>query len=114
MLKIEGKTITLTRGDSAKIDLEIKDAQGNTYTPQAGDIISFVMKASYQSQDALIEKIIPTNTLELVLAPQDTATLPFGGYVYDIELISAGGGDVDTFIDKGTFIVSEEVGVWLS
>jgi hypothetical protein len=36
MLKINGTTITLTRGDTLRASLEILDAEGNTYTPSSG------------------------------------------------------------------------------
>ena len=108
MLKINGTTITLTRGDTLRASLEILDAEGNTYTPTQGDVIRFAMKKSYSDSTCLIEKQIPNDTLMLSLDPSDTKDLPFGSYVYDIE-ITFESGAVDTFIDKATFRISEEV-----
>jgi hypothetical protein len=108
MLKINGTTITLTRGDTLLASLEISDAEGNTYTPSEGDVIRFAMKKSYSDSACLIEKQIPNDTLMLSLDPSDTKDLPFGSYVYDIE-ITFESGAVDTFIDKATFRISEEV-----
>ena len=108
MLKINGTTITLTRGDTLRASLEITDAEGNTYTPVSGDTIRFAMKKSYSDSACLIEKVIPNDTLMLSLDPSDTKDLAFGSYVYDIEITFATGA-VDTFIDKATFRISEEV-----
>ena len=108
MLKIDGTTITLTRGDSLAVKLDIYDFEGNTYTPSSGDIIRFAMKKSYSDSECLISKVIPNDTMMLSLAPSNTKDLAFGSYVYDIE-ITFGSGAVDTFIDKATFRISEEV-----
>ena len=35
--KVDGTTITLTRGDTFTTTVTIKYQNGNTYTPQAGD-----------------------------------------------------------------------------
>ena len=45
----------------------------------------------------------------LEIAPEDTEPLPFGRYVYDIELTTAD-GTVDTFISKAIINICEEVG----
>lgn len=108
MVKITGTTITMTRGDTLKVDIGITDSEGNTYTPQSGDTIRFAMKKSFSDSSALLEKTIPTDTLLLTLDSDDTKPFAFGTYVYDIELTYAS-GDVDTFIPKGTIKLSEEV-----
>ena len=53
-------------------------------------------------------KDIPSDTMLLVLEPEDTKTLPFGKYVYDIQITYAD-GKVDTFITKGRLRLTEEV-----
>ena len=44
----------------------------------------------------------------LQLTPDDTKSLEFGTYVYDIQ-ITYSNGDVNTFLDKGTLKLTEEV-----
>ena len=70
----------------------------------------FAMKKDYDDPDTevLIVKDIPTNTLILQLDPEDTKDLPFGTYVYDIQLTNSS-GEVDTFITKAFFVITEEV-----
>lgn len=109
MVKISGTTITMTRGDTLRVTLTLKDEEGNVYTPEEGDCIRFAMKKTYTDEEPLITKIIPNDTLELVLNPSDTKNLPQpSSYVYDMELTYAD-GDVDTFIDKAKLKLTEEV-----
>lgn len=106
MYSASGSNITLTRGDTfkAKIDISIN---GNVYTPVEGDSIRFAMKANYADPAPLLNIDIPINTLKLVLNPDDTKSLEYGSYVYDIQLTHAN-GDIDTFI-KGRLKLTEEV-----
>ena len=102
--------ITLTRGDTFKAQISITDPDGNPYIPQIGDSVRFAMKKDYDDPDAevLIVKDIPTDSLVLTLDPEDTKDLPFGNYVYDIQLNTAS-GEIDTFITKATLVLTEEV-----
>lgn len=108
MYKIEGTTITLTRGDSFYSEIKIKTAAGAAYTPQAGESVRFALKRFYTDAEPLILKTIPTDTMLLYLAPEETKALAVGEYVYDVELTRAN-GDVDTFISEAKFIVTNEV-----
>lgn len=101
-------TITLTRGDTFVADVAVYDADGNPYIPVEGDSIRFAMKKAYNDPIPLLVKEIPIDTLQLRIESEDTKKLAFGKYVYDIELTKAN-GDVDTFIVKATFNLTEEV-----
>ena len=102
--RIDGTTIYLTRGDTleARVEAILPDI------PKEGDSIRFAMKADYEDPEPLLLKDIPTDTMMLVLDPDDTKHLPFGKYVYDIQLTYAG-GKTDTFIPKGRLRLTEEV-----
>ena len=104
MFGIMGTTITITRGDTARIDVAIKN-----YTPTEGDRIKFAVKKDYEDETELITKYIDPEEMLLEIMPSDTKPLAFGRYVYDMELTTTN-GDVDTFIRKAIFNVSEEVG----
>lgn len=109
MYKINGNSITLTRGDSFYTTVTMKNKEtGESYTPQEGDVIRFGLKQNIKDTSCLIEKTIPNDTLMLHLEPGDTANLPFGKYVYDMELTFAN-GDVDTFINNESFVLAPEV-----
>jgi len=66
------------------------------------------MKKSYTDNEVLIEKVIPNDTLLLRIESNDTKELPFGKYVYDIQITYAY-GDIDTFIDRSEIELTEEV-----
>jgi len=107
MISISGTTITMTKGDTLRLVVGIKNANGQTYTPAEGDVVRFAMKRHYYDSQAAIKKTLPNETLLLHLAPADTETLAVGDYVYDIELTYAN-DDVDTFI-SGKLVLVDEV-----
>lgn len=108
--KIDGTTIYLTRGDTleALVEAILPDSDGGPYIPQEGDSFRFAMKSDYEDPEPLLVKDIPNDTMLLILNPEDTKHLPFGRYVYDIQLTYAG-GKTDTFITKAKFRLTEEV-----
>ena len=105
---VKKNAIVLTRGDTFKGRVIIKNRDCTDYVPQEGDVIRFAMKQDYTDSEVLIQKTIPNDTLILTLEPSDTKSLDFGEYVYDIQLTKAN-GDVDTFITKSRLILTEEV-----
>lgn len=106
MFNIKGSDIFLTRGDTAYIQLSLKQ-NGQTYEPSQGDVIRFAVKKKYTDETAIINKQIPTDTLLLHIEPSDTATLGMNDiYVYDMELTDAL-GNVDTFIGGKLTILPE-------
>lgn len=109
MVRLSGNTIYLTRGDTLSTTLVLKYADGSEYEPAEGDVIRFACKENYDDEECLIEKNIPTDTMNLVIEPEDTAGLdqPMS-LVYDIEL-STVGGYVMTVINKGRLYLTEEV-----
>lgn len=113
MHKIEktdkGYDITLTRGDSLPLELELS-RNGEPYIPDPAAELRFAMKAKYKDPDeeAVLVKSIPVDTLLLLIQPEDTKGLVMGKtYVYDIQLTDEN-GNVDTFIE-GKWTVGNEV-----
>lgn len=106
--RINGTSISLTKGDTLKITIEIKNADGTVYTPISGDAIRFAMKKNITDAVCLIIKEIPVNTMQLEFAPSDTANMDYGIYVYDMQ-ITLVNGDVYTFVTESSFIITEEV-----
>lgn len=104
---INGKTITMTRGDTFLAQISITDG-GTAYTPTSGDSIRFAMKRSYNDTDVKAEIDIPYDTMVLEIPPEATKNLPYGKYVYDIQ-ITFDDGRVDTFIPEGTLVLTKEV-----
>jgi len=108
---LDGTTITLTRGDTFRMLVRMyeDDEQTEEYIPQEGDVIRFATKKKFKDgEEVIFEEIIPNDTRILTITPADTKQMAFGKYVYDIQITYAN-GDVDTFVDKGIFIITEEV-----
>lgn len=108
--KVDGTSITLTRGDTLRVKINplMYGTTDEVYIPQEGDEIRFAMKKSYSDdEEVLILKDIPIDTCVLHLYPEQTKSLAYGKYVYDVQLTYADGA-VDTFV-KGTFSITEEV-----
>ena len=107
--KINGTTISLTRGDTLKLKVDIFNPDGSEYVPLEGDTVRFALKSKYNDREPLILKDISINDLELTIEPEDTKDLKQpSDYVYDIQLTHIN-GDVDTFIDRAKFRITEEV-----
>lgn len=107
MLRVNGTTIYLTRGDTARIQIDLIEADGTAYEPQEGDSVRFAATVEW-GDPPCIEIPISTDSLLLEIAPNDTKPLEFGEYWYDIELTRAN-GDIDTFIDRAKLVIREEV-----
>lgn len=105
---VKKNTIYLTRGDTFRATIALKDAEGEIYTPTENETIRFAMKKHYEDETTLILKTVPNDTLELVILPADTKDLAFGDYVWDMQ-ITRENGDIDTFITKAQLVLTEEV-----
>ena len=109
MFYLDGNHIFLTKGDTAYMVINLKDAQGHAYTPDPGDALRFAVKTNYGAEQCVILKDISLTgeTIQLKLMPDDTKDLKAISFVYDLELTTAA-GDVTTVIsDKLTLF--EEV-----
>lgn len=107
--------ISITRGDSAQITLTIRDrVTGRAFVPGADDRLTFTVKRAVTDKEVLITKTLDNGIIRqesdclLLLLPEDTASLPFGAYRYDVELVLVS-GYTDTVIPPSPFIVTGEV-----
>lgn len=107
MLSINGNNISLTRGDTAFLTVELQNQDGTPYSPQTGDILRFALKKTYNAADCIILKPISMETMTLELEPSDTKQQKFGSYVYDIEFTDAAGHVYTPIV--ATFNITEEV-----
>lgn len=107
MYKVNGTTITMTRGDTVRINVKIM-MDGEEYIPEEGDVVRFAAKKNYTDENPCIIKTVPNDTLILTLEPSDTKSLEFGYYKYDLQ-ITFSDGDVHTFVTKATLVIDKEV-----
>jgi hypothetical protein len=103
MFSILNNTIRLTRGDTARFDIVVKNPDGTVYTPVEGDVITFTVKPS-AGKSATFTK----TGASIVINPTDTANLANGDYVYDVD-IKLANGDVNTIITESGFILGVNV-----
>lgn len=92
MLKVFGNDIALTRGDTARLALKVKNADGTIYELQEGDKVYFTIRSA--DGEEIVSREV---TNGIVIYPADTAGLPYGTYDYDVEVVLAN-GDVNTII----------------
>lgn len=107
-VKISNNVISITRGDSLRTTITIFTDDGNEYTPEDGDVVTFGLKKTINDEECLIEKVIPHDTMELYLSADETKALEYGEYLYDVQIKFAI-GDVYTFITYTKFKVTGEV-----
>lgn len=107
--------ISITRGDSAQIMLTIRDrVTGRPFVPGPDDRLTFTVKRELSDEVPLVVKTLDNGIIRqktdclLFLLPEDTASLPFWTYRYDVELVLAS-GYTDTVIPPSPFIVTGEV-----
>lgn len=106
MFRIHNKNIYLTRGDSAIIELKLKQ-DGVDYALHEGDVCVLTVKRSIASADILLQKNL-ADWSQFYIAPDDTAGWEYGEYIYDVQVTTAA-GDVFTVVTPHKFIIKEEV-----
>lgn len=108
MFNVKGTRITLTRGDSARLQVSLtNETDGTEYTLADGDVLAMTLKASAEDAASLF-RITADKDSTFSIHPADTNGLDFGTYVYDVQLTTAA-GDVYTVIPPSTFNLEEEV-----
>ena len=105
----EDNSIEMVRGDSADFDiyLPIKDEEGQIigeYTLEEGDVLLFTVKKNTKTDEVIFQK----SGQHVEILPEDTETLPYGKYVYDVELTYASGFR-DTVIRPKELKLTDEV-----
>ena len=120
--KVNGTTIILTRGDSfyASVPLWADEDEEELYVPENGDSVRFAVKhaellpdeTDFADTNPVLTKSLTYDSVsglwDLHLVPNDTKSLGFGDYVYDIQLTTAGGDDF-TFVANAKLKLTPEV-----
>ena len=102
-------TIHLTRGDTARFSLGriVNTVTKTNYTPTAEDTVTMTIKKTALDAAPCVQIIVPGGEV-LHIKPEDTKSMAFGKYVYDIQITMAD-GDVYTIIPPATFDLLKEV-----
>lgn len=101
----------IIRGDNKIFTFQRKNKNGEVITEKPDKMYLTIKRNEYEKQ-ALIQKTFDNgirfenDTYYIDFVPEDTDSLNFGKYVYDIEIIN---GDIVKTIKKDAFIIESEV-----
>lgn len=87
MFNVRNGVIYHTRGDTASLAVNLKDADGNAIT---GYTAMMTVKKRLKDDDFLFQ--VPVKNGMVNISHETTQKLPYGDYVYDIEVHMADGG----------------------
>ena len=107
MLKIDGNTIYLTKGDTAYLDVGLVYADDKPYVAHEGDTITLSLKRNILDSDYSLQKVVNAGET-IVFNPDDTKDLTAGKYVYDVQL-DTNASEVFTIIPTSDFYLQEGV-----
>ncbi len=101
-------TIHLTRGDTARLFLGrvVNEVTGEEYPVTEDDTVTFTVKKTVYDTTPSVQISVPGGAA-IHIKPEDTKGLPFGKYLYDIQIDTAD-GDVYTVIPLTTFELLKE------
>ena len=110
-MEIQGYNISMIRGDTETIKVSCKDAQGVDVPLEDGDTLYFTVKYSVDTEEKKLQKVItefPDGIAYINISPDDTKSMNFRNYYYDIQLTRVD-GTVKTIIPPSIFTVKGEV-----
>lgn len=108
---IKGTAISMIRGDSESIQVNMKNSDGQAVPFIEGDTLHLTVRADYSSEDTIVSKKITEfsgGVATIVILPVDTHSARIGKYIYDIQLTRAD-GTVTTIIKPDTFEILGDV-----
>ncbi len=108
MFEVKGNDLYLTRGDTARLTVNITNVcDDGEYTPAADDVFRFTVKKNVYTKEPVFQKVTTGNAV-FKISPSDTKNLDFATYVYDIELTTVS-GDVYTIVPYSNIHILKEV-----
>ena len=107
MLTVKQTNIIMNRCDSVYITVTVRQSNGEPYELQEGDKLYFAAKKKATDTNyAIAPKLLNGTVLELT--PEDTESLDFGSYLYDVRLVTAK-GYTTTIIKPSTLTIEESI-----
>lgn len=103
---LENNIISFVRGDTFSFLIELLTTDDLPYELKENDKLVFTVKKTSRQSNVLIQKVI-NSSMEVTIEHDDTADLPYGKYVYDVQLTNELG--TKTVIEPTSFILKEEV-----
>lgn len=109
MIKIEGRKITITRGDCRPFTITLTGADA----PADGTEVLFTVKKTSGHEEAVLTKtvLVAGGKAEIYLRNADTKELPFGEYEWDIRFPNLyGESEPFTPMDPAPFKIAKVIG----
>lgn len=103
----EDSTVHLTRGDTAVLEVPLVNEQERTYVMAESDTLVLRMKKRLADAEPCLTKEGKGENI-FRFEPEDTEHLPFGLYVYNVQIYTAEGKKY-TVIEPSTFKICEVV-----
>lgn len=110
-MNVNGQNLSMTRGDSETITVALYDLNETQVPFNTGDTVYFTIKSHPSQTEKILQKIITifnSGSAIIEIVPNDTKSLPFRKYIYDIQLTRAD-TTVTTIIPTSIFEILEEV-----
>ena len=111
-MRINNTNISMIRGDSETITIQLQDSMGVAVPLVDGDTIYFTVKSDTQTDTKIFQKVVTSFTdgkAIITIVPADTKSLPAPiDLIYDLQLSKAD-GSVITIIRPSKFVVEGEV-----
>lgn len=95
MLKVVNNAIYLTRGDTAILQLSIKQDDGSDYAISDTDNVLFTIKKSTKEKTVILQKSVMDGKIKI--NPEETSSLEYGTYLYDVQLRKGDGDSGDSY-----------------
>lgn len=108
LIVLKNNEIRLTRGDTARLTVNLADDEKQPYIMQNEDKLTLAIKLTTRAKECLLKKTIKGNNV-FHIEPSDTKDFVFGRYVYDVQIDTAN-GDSYTVIPFSCFEIMDEVG----
>ena len=105
MVNITNKNIFMTKGDTVKLSIVIKDKNNAQYTMQIGDHIIITVRKPHSLKD---EFSITSEDNNIVIDKDMTSNMKPGVYEYDVQLTFEN-GEVNTIVPLHKFVIQKEV-----
>jgi len=104
--------LEFTRGDTKNFQFKLEDINGQAIVLGNGDALYLTVKKNYNTTTALFQKTIGNGIVyidgfyKVTINSTDTNNLSYGGYVFDIQVIS---NEIVKTILLGTITLTPEV-----
>lgn len=84
MFEIKNNIIKITKGDSATLNIDLKNNDGKPYIMSEGDTLTLTVKKDLKNPSYLMKVV--SNTTQMEFDREQTKNLVVGGLYYDIQL----------------------------